>query len=111
MRRGDVVVAADDAGDYAGKPRAFIVVQSDLFNPTHPSVTTVPLTSELRNDAPAFRITIEPDAANGLRLVSQAMVDKITTVRRARIGRVVGHLDPEALTKVSRAAALWLGIV
>jgi mRNA-degrading endonuclease toxin of MazEF toxin-antitoxin module len=36
-QRGDVVVCVL-SGDY-GKPRPAVVVQSDVFNPTHASVT------------------------------------------------------------------------
>jgi mRNA interferase MazF len=64
VKRGDVVVCAA-SGDYR-KPRPALVVQSDLFNPTHASITICPITSALQ-DAPLFRITIDPSAANGLR--------------------------------------------
>lgn len=43
MRRGDIVIAVTP-GDY-GKPRSATVVQSDLFNPTHASITLCPITS------------------------------------------------------------------
>jgi len=41
-----------------GTPRPYLVVQSDLFNGTHDSVTIAPLTSTLVS-APLFRITLE----------------------------------------------------
>ena len=63
MRRGDLVSIALQ-GDY-GKPRPALVVQSDLFA-EHPSVTILPVTSELR-DTPLFRVLIEPTETNGLR--------------------------------------------
>ena len=56
-----------------GKPRPALVIQSDLFD-EHPSVTVLPVTSELR-DTPLFRITIEPNAENGLQKPSQVMVE------------------------------------
>src|SRR5437868_3134847 len=71
MKRGDLVVVALQ-GDY-GKPRPALVVQSDLFD-EHPSLTIAPVTSTIA-DAPLFRVTIEPTATNGLRAVSQIMVD------------------------------------
>ena len=45
IKRGDVVLCAAP-GNY-GKPRPAIVVQSDLFNPTHSSITLCPVTSDL----------------------------------------------------------------
>ena len=63
MRRGDLVAVALP-GDY-GKPRQALVIQSDLFA-EHPSVTVLPVTSELRN-APLFRIDVEHGADNSLK--------------------------------------------
>jgi mRNA interferase MazF len=107
VKRGDVVVCAAP-GDY-GKPRPAVVVQSDLFNPTHASVTVCPITSELR-DAPLFRLTIEPARGNGLRTRSQVMVDKLQSLRRDRIRRSIGVLPPAQLAKVDEALRLWLGL-
>jgi mRNA interferase MazF len=106
VKRGDIVVVAL-AGDY-GKPRPALVVQSDLFH-DHPSFTIAPVTSTIV-DTPLFRVTVEPSKKNGLRAVSQIMVDKITTVRRDRVARIAGRLEDDALLRVSRALVLWLGI-
>lgn len=105
MKRGDLVTIAI-SGDY-GKPRPAIVIQSDLFD-AHPSVTILPVTSELR-DAPLFRIRLEPTGDNGLRRTSEVMIDKIQTVARAKVGRAFGHLDDEAMLAVNRALAVFLG--
>jgi mRNA interferase MazF len=106
MKRGDFVVVALQ-GDY-GKPRPALIVQSDLFD-EHPSLTIAPVTSTIA-DAPLFRVTVEPTAANGLRTVSQIMVDKLTTVRRDRVAQTVGSLTDDAMLRVNRALVLWLGI-
>jgi mRNA interferase MazF len=92
-----------------GKPRPALVVQSDLFNETHASITVAPVTSTIV-DTPLFRVTVEPSRRNGLRLVSQVMVDKITTVRRQRLGQTIGRLEDDVMLRVSRALALWFGI-
>jgi mRNA interferase MazF len=107
VKRGEVITVALP-GDY-GKPRPAVIVQADLFNETHASVTVAPVTSTLVN-APLFRLAIEPSPRNGLRTLSQVMVDKLTTVRRERIGATIGDVEPELLTRVNRALALWLGI-
>ena len=92
MKRGDVVVAVL-RGDY-GKPRPAVVVQSDLYA-EHTSVTVAMMTTTL-TDLENIRITIEPDPSNGLREVSQVLVDRLQTVRRDRIREVVGRLLPGA---------------
>jgi mRNA interferase MazF len=108
VKRGDVITVAVP-GDY-GKPRTALVVQTDLFNDTHPSVTVVPVTSTVI-DAPLFRVTVEPSGENGLRSLSQLMIDKVTIVRRERIGQRIGHFSNSTILRVNRALALWLGIV
>ena len=95
-------------GDY-GKPRPALVVQSDLFNDAHASITVAPVSSTIV-DTPLFRVTVEPSRRNGLRLVSQIMVDKVTTVRRQRLGQTIGRLEEDVMLRVSRALALWFGL-
>ena len=107
MIRGDVVLAAAP-GDY-GKPRPAVVIQSDLFNETHPSIVVCPLTTH-RIEAPLFRVALEPTRANGLRQSSQVMIDKITTLRRDRLGDPIGRLEAEALVRLDRALAVFLGL-
>lgn len=106
MKRGDIVLVALQ-GDY-GKPRPAVVVQSDFFEAL-PSVTVLPVTSDLR-DLPIFRISVEPSKTNGLRKRSEIMVDKIHTVRSDRIGQVIGRLDEASMIAVTRSLALFLGI-
>jgi len=105
VKRGDVVTIAL-SGDY-GKPRPAVVIQSDLFD-QHPSVTVLPVTSQLR-DAPLFRVRLEPGESNGLRATSEVMVDKAHTVARDKVGRVIGQLDDAAMLAVNRALAVFLG--
>ena len=107
MKWGDVVVVALP-GD-SGKPRPALVVQSDLFNATHASVTVVPVTSTIV-DAPLFRLTLEPSSITGLRSVSQIMIDKVTTVKRDKVGRTIGRIAEETMIRVNRAIALWFGL-
>jgi len=107
MKRGDIVTVAA-AGDF-GKPRPAVVVQTDAFPVTHPSVIVCQLTSDL-SDAPDFRVTIDPTSANGLRLRSQIMADKPVTVRRARIGQMVGHLTADDIRRLNAALAFVMGM-
>ena len=107
MRRGDLVTITLP-GDF-GKPRPALVVQSDLFNADHATVSVLPITSAIIG-TPVFRITLEPSAANGLRKVSQIMVDKIVSMKREKIGEAFGRLDDETMLRVNRALTVWLGV-
>ena len=105
MIRGDLVVIALQ-GDF-GKPRPALVIQSDLFA-DHPSVTVLPVTSDLR-ETPLFRLTVQPSGENGLKFPSQIMVDKAHTVLREKVGQTIGRLDSATMVAVNRALALFLG--
>jgi mRNA interferase MazF len=107
MRRGDVVIVAA-AGDY-GKPRPAVVVQTNAFPETHPSIVICQMTSDVV-DAPDFRVTIEPTEANGLRNRSQIMADKPVTVRRERIGQLVGSLTDADIGRLNIALAFVMGL-
>ena len=106
LTRGAIVVVAS-RGAYTGKPRPALVVQSDLFNETHASVTVCPITSDWV-DAPLFRLTVPGGQRTGLRRVSQIMVDKIVTVPRTSLGAEIGRCDPGELDAVDEALRLWL---
>ena len=107
MRRGDIVTVAV-AGDF-GKPRPAVIVQSDVFPDAHGSVIVCQITSALE-DAPDFRITIEPSKGNGLLRPSQIMVDKPVTVRRRRIGNRIGRLEDREVRRLNRALAFVMGL-
>lgn len=107
VKRSDVVLCAA-RGDY-GKPRPAVVVQSDLFNPTHASVTICPLTRDLK-DAGLMRLKIKPVPSNGLKKLSQVMVDKISTLAEKRIGKVVGRISDSEMKNVDTALKLWLAL-
>lgn len=69
VTRGAIVIVAAK-GAYRSKPRPVVIVQSDLFTPTHSSVTLRPITSD-NGDAPMFRVTLPPGDRTGLSAVSR----------------------------------------
>jgi len=106
VKRGDLVTIAL-SGDF-GKPRPALIIQSDQFAET--GTVTVLLISSTLVDAPLIRTTIAPTPANGLRARSQIMVDKAMSVKREKIGAVIGSLDAEAMLAVTRALAVFFAI-
>src|SRR3546814_8709348 len=78
VKRGDIVAVSLQV-DY-GKPRPALIVQSNLLAELE-SLVICPITSAVRDAA--FCITVEPDNANGLRVLSQVMVDKLSTMPRS----------------------------
>jgi mRNA interferase MazF len=107
VKRGEIWTVSG-GGEYTGKPRPAVIVQDDHFETD--SVALCPFTTD-PTDAPLFRLLIEPEAANGLDAPSRIMVDKITTVRRSRLGAKVGNLDDASVVRLNRALVVFLGIV
>lgn len=107
MKRGEIWTVAG-GGDYTGKPRPAVIIQDDHFDATG-SITLCVFTSD-PTDAPLLRLLVEPTANNGLKSPSRLMVDKITTVSKARLGQRIGLLADEDLVRLNRAMIVFLGM-
>lgn len=107
MRRGEIWAAAAGSG-YAGKPRPVAIVQDDRFDATA-SVTVCAFTTD-PTEAPLFRLPVVPDATNGIREPSTLMVDKITTVPRAKLGERIGRLGDDDMVRLGRVLVVFLGL-
>jgi len=107
VKRGEIWTVAG-VKDYAGKPRPIVIFQDDRFDMTNSLIVCAFTTDP--TDAPLFRLRIDPDETNGLRSVSRLMVDKITTVPKAKIGVRVGRLADDDMVRLNRAVLVFLGI-
>lgn len=107
MRRGDIWTAACGQ-DYAGKPRPVIIVQDDAFDATA-SITVCAFTTD-PTDAPLLRLAVAATAENGLHEDCRLMVDKVTTVRREKLGKYVGRMSDADLLRLNRALLVFLGL-
>lgn len=107
MKRGEIWIASG-GGAYTGKPRPVVILQDDLFGGTD-SVTVCPFTSD-PTDLPLFRIAIEPSVATGLHGESRIMADKVTTVRRSKLGERIGRLSDRDMLRLNRAVFVFLGL-
>jgi mRNA interferase MazF len=85
-----------------------VVLQHDAFDGTA-SITICPFTTQVI-DAPLMRLSIGASDLNGLRGTSQLMVDKVTTVSKAKLQTRVGRLSDEDTGRLSRAVLLFLGL-
>jgi mRNA interferase MazF len=107
MRRGDIWTVAGGK-DYAGKARPVVILQDDSFDGTE-SITICAFTTD-DTDAPLFRLPVEPNERNGLRIPCHLMVDKVTTVSKSKVGAHIGRLDDEDLLRLNRAVLVFLGL-
>ena len=107
MKRGEIWTVADGGG-YAGKSRPVVIVQDEAFAVLD-SLTICPLTSD-PSDLPLFRIPLLPQDDNGLRQESRIMADKITTVRKTKLGSRIGIVSPDGMRRLNQALVVFLGI-
>jgi mRNA interferase MazF len=107
VKRGEIWTVAGGP-DHAGKPRPVVILQDDAFDATG-SVTVCPFTTH-RLDAPLLRLPVDPAAENGLRLASQLMVDKITTVSKKTFESRIGGLTSEDMLRLNRSEIVFLGL-
>lgn len=106
MRRTEIWTVSGGP-DYAGKPRPAVILQDDRFDTD--SVTLCPFTAD-PTDAPLFRLVVEATPTTGLSATSMLMVDKITTVRRTKLGERIGELDDADVVRLNRTVVTFLGI-
>jgi mRNA interferase MazF len=107
VKRGEVWTVAGGAS-YTGKPRPAVIVQEDRFDQTS-SITLCAFTTD-PTDAPLLRMLIEPTERNGLKSASRLMIDKVTTVPKARLGKRIGKLNDEDTVRLNRALTVLLGL-
>jgi len=103
MSPGDIVWVEFPAGEgraQAGR-RPAIVLQTAALN--LPTTLLVPLSSQLSALRFPGTVLIEPDATNGLRLPSVALIFQLRAVDRRFVGSNLGRLSAEKLAEILAA--------
>jgi mRNA interferase MazF len=107
IRHGAIVMVAPPGSD--GAARASVIVQADLFNDSHATITLCPLTTVIGGES-LFRVAISPQEHTGLTVECEVQVDRITSVRRHRIVKVIGHASATRMEQVDQALRRWLNL-
>jgi mRNA interferase MazF len=85
-----------------------VIVQEDRFDSTS-SITLCVFTTD-PTEAPLLRMVVEPTDRNCLTSASRLMIDQVTTVPKARIGKRIGKLNDEDVVRLNRALTVFLGL-
>ena len=107
MKRGDVALVV--LKGELGKPRPGVIVQSDELGALS-SLIICPMSSYVDATNNRMRPIVAPTVQNGLLVRTQIMTDKLNTLRRDRIRRVIGTLDSETCERLDSALLLVLGL-
>ena len=107
VSHGAIVMVAPPTGE--GAARASVVVQADLFNASHATITLCPLTTVIGGES-LFRVAISPQEHTGLSVECEVQVDRIASIRRHRIVKVIGHASATRMEQVDQALRRWLAL-
>lgn len=107
MKRGEIWTVSGGP-NYLRKPRPVVIIQRSYFDELE-SVSVCGFTSDL-DEAPVFRVNVDPSDANGLAVRSQVMIDKVTTLPKSKLGRRIGRLADTDMLGLNRALAAFLGL-
>jgi mRNA interferase MazF len=108
MRRGAIVIVSA-RGDY-GKPRPAVIIQATRMLGVVDSITVCFLTSDITLEGP-LRISIQPEARNGLQLVSQVQVEKIMTFPSEKVRGPIGDLTEAEMAAVDQGLLFFLSLI
>lgn len=108
MARGDVVVVVDrTGGDYSGKPRPAVIVQSEHLDALN-SVLICPITSiEVPPNLLRLPLQVGDDLPFGK--TSWVEIEKVSAVRRGRIGVRIGRLSDAELATLTQRLVIVIG--
>ena len=102
MHKGEVWrvhVPFGNGREQAGE-RPVVIMQDDAFIPILPLVLVVPLTGEMAASRFAATLLIQPDAHNGLTLLSVALVFQTRGLDKRRFLHRLGVLDASTLAQI-----------
>ena len=83
-------------------------MQSDALDAAE-SVLLALFTSEI-TDAPFYRLTIAAAPTNGLKVLSQVMVDKVLAFPRAKCGPAIGRLSAAEMLVLNTMLSVMIGL-
>lgn len=108
IERGAIFVASEK-GVLTSKPRPVLIVQNDVANAIHTTVTACLVSSALTGKS-SFRVPLLPSGENGLESPSEVQVDRIVSYRRESLDALIGHLSSDDMRRVGAALKRWLDL-
>lgn len=110
IRRGDIyyVNFGYNIGSVQNFCRPGVVIQNNIGNASSPTVIVAAITSEIKKvNLPVHAYIGEK---YGLTEPSMALLEQVKTVDKRTLGDYVGHISPECMRRIDRAAAYSIGL-
>lgn len=109
-RRGDIYFAnlGTGVGSEQGGTRPVLVIQNDIGNAHAPTLTVIPITSNLKKLDMPTHCVFEANAF--LKGTSMVMAEQILTIDKKRIVSYAGHMTESQFEKVLETVRIHLGL-
>ena len=103
--------AQDPRPPEPNKLRPAVVVQdTDLFDPSYPTVLVVPMTGDRDLAIADLTVVLQPTATNGCNKVSYLLPQNLTCAAKTRITAVTdSHITPAQLQRLRQLIVLLIG--
>lgn len=106
--RGEIIISS--IGGINGKPRPWVVVQTNLLNETLFTILAAPLSSEVKIEQEEFRPILKSNKDNGLKNLSQIMLDRTSVLENRVIEKKIGALSKKEIQVLNQAIAFVFGL-
>ena len=110
IRRGDIFMAdlPKGIGCEQGGRRPVVVIQNDVGNFRSPLVIVASVTGARKRPMPTH---VPLGKAQGLSRPSLLLLESIYTIDKSRLMQYLGHLQPEKILQMDRAAGISIGLL
>ena len=110
IRRGDIFMAdlPKGIGCEQGGRRPVVVIQNDVGNFRSPLVIVASVTGARKRPMPTH---VPLGKAQGLSRPSLLLLESIYTIDKSRLMQYLGHLQPEKIMQMDRAAGISIGLL
>ena len=89
---------------------AVIVQDTDLFDPSYPTVLVVPMTGDPELAIPELTVVLQPSASNGCKKVSHLLPQHLTCVAKTRIHAATdSRISAAELQQLRQLVVLTIG--
>lgn len=109
-KRGQIynAILSGTQGSEQGGLRPVLIVQNNIGNKFSPTITIVPLTSELTKAKLPTHVELE---GYGLNFKSVILIEQIRTIDKRRLRDYIGQLNEELMEKVNKGILIHNGII
>ena len=110
IRRGDLyyVNFGYNIGSVQNSIRPGVVIQNNKGNASSPTVIVAAITSEIKKTNLPVHAYI--GKRFGLEELSMALLEQVKTIDKQALGDYIGHVSPECMRSIDRAAAYSIGL-